>query len=143
MGAGMETARQELRQELYHLQTATRWAIVGWDQITLQRILTSTLVIYAVNSWFEGINAFRHLIDLKVSALARENHPAPEQHPVVLWCQVFQAFLLTNLGQIDESEKISRACLNPYKRLGSGLSCQYAFIIWAQMLPFAANTKQQ
>ncbi len=118
MGAGMETAHQELRQEFYHIRTATRWAIVGWDQITLQRILTSTLVLYAVNNWFEGMDAFRHLIELKVSALVRENHPAPEQHPVVLWCQAFQAFLQTNLGQIDESEKISRTCLNPLQALG-------------------------
>ena len=118
MGARMVAARHELRQELYHLQRAICWAIVDWDMETLHRILTSTLVLYAVNSWFEGFAVLRQLVDLKMDALEQENDPDPGQHPVVLCCRVFQAFLLTNLGQIEESEKISRACLKPLKALG-------------------------
>lgn len=118
IGARMETARLTLRQELFHLQKALQWAITGWDQETLRRILTATLVFYAVYAWYEGVDAFRHLGDVIVEALTQENDPDPEHHPIVMSCRAYQAFLLTNLGQIEESEKISQRCLQPLQALG-------------------------
>jgi tetratricopeptide (TPR) repeat protein len=117
-GAGMESTRQVVRQELYHLQKATQWAITDWDQEALRRILTTTLVLYAVYAWYEGVDALRLLGDLKVKALTRDNDPDPERHPIVLLCRAYQGYLLTNLGQIEESEKISQSCFLPLKELG-------------------------
>ena len=118
MGENMQVARLVLRQELSHLQKAAQWAVGIWDPERLRKILTSTLVFYAVSFWFEGVDAFRLLGDLKVAALSRENDPVPEHHPVVLICRNYQAFLLTNLGQIEESEKISQSCLQLLNALG-------------------------
>ena len=120
----MEDIRLVLRQETYHLQKAAQWAIQMWDQETMHRILTSTLVFYAVYAWFEGVDAFRLLGNLKVAALTRENDPNPENNPMVLCCRTYQAFLLTNLGQIEESERISQSCLEALEALG--LKAEYS-----------------
>lgn len=118
VSASMEATRLMLRQELFHLQKAAQWAITRWDQKTVRKILTSTLVLYAVYAWFEGVAAFRLLGDEMVEALTRENDPDPEHHPIVMCCRAYQAFLLTNLGQIEESDKISQSCLQRLHTLG-------------------------
>jgi predicted ATPase/DNA-binding SARP family transcriptional activator len=118
IGENMEAGSLLLRQEIYHLQKATQWTILVWNQAKLRGILSSTLVLYAVSAWFQGVEAFQHFGKLKLAALRQENDPQPELHPVVLICQVYQAFLLTNLGQIDESESISQRCLQPLHDMG-------------------------
>jgi predicted ATPase/DNA-binding SARP family transcriptional activator len=118
MGGNMEEARQLLREELYHIQKATQWALNVWDQVRLVRVLTATLVLFAVYAWYEGVDAFRRFSDEMVEKLIQENAPKPEHHPVVLVCRVYQAFLQTNLGQIEESEQISQRCLKPLHEMG-------------------------
>ncbi|MFU8827465.1 MAG: AfsR/SARP family transcriptional regulator, partial [Brevefilum sp.] len=118
MGAKMDAVRLTLWKDLFHLQKAAQWAITEWDPERLRRTLTSILVLYAVYGWFEGVDAFRQLGDLLVAALTRQNNPDPEYDAIVMVCRAFQAFLLTNLGQIEESEEISQSCLQPLQALG-------------------------
>jgi tetratricopeptide (TPR) repeat protein len=113
MGSRMLEARQEIRQEFPHVLAAARWIVVKTEKASVSQILISLLAFFAVHGWFEGIDTFRNLSELRMAALREKSNFNPESDPVILSCRVHQAFLKCNLGQIDESDAISCACLKP------------------------------
>lgn len=115
MGARMLATRQEIRHELPHVTTAVRWMVMETDNPPISQLLTSLLAFFAVHGWFEGVETFRNLSEIRLKALREDARSNPESDPVVLSCRVHQAFLQCNLGQIDESEALSCACLTPLR----------------------------
>lgn len=124
IGVNMEANRLTLWQDLFHFHQAAQWAIARWDTESLRRVFSATVVLYAAYGWFEGVAALRQLGHLMLEEATKRNDPDPEHHPVVLTCLAYLAFLLTNLGQIDESEMISQRCLAPLDALG--LKAEYS-----------------
>jgi len=118
MGSQMLAARAEIRNELHHIYAAVQWVSSHWCVESVQKILTSLNVFFAVHGWHEGIDAFRNIIRFTKTALTNDKCSDPSTNPAPMICRAHLAFLLSNLGQIDESEAISSSCLDPLQKLG-------------------------
>jgi len=117
MESDMLLARREIRQELTHVLAAMHWICLHGESASVLETLQVLLGFFAVHVWFEGVNFFAGLAKARKHYLERINLD-PKFDPIVLACCVHQAFLLSNLGQIDESEAISRTCCKALGDLG-------------------------
>jgi len=117
-GRKMYTACNEIRQEKENVRLALKWALVNWDGEKYRKILVALLAFYVVHGWQEGRDAFRDIAQARKEALLAQNSPDWSKDPVYLSARIHQAFLLCNLGVIDESEAISRECFEPLHMLG-------------------------
>lgn len=111
-------ARDEIRQDVENVRAAVHQAVLTWDPETVRGVLTALLSFYVVEDWYEGADMFRDITDRKEEALLKGGDLNPGEDPVVLSARSHQAFLLTNLGQIEESDAISRACVGALEALG-------------------------
>jgi tetratricopeptide (TPR) repeat protein len=114
----MDAARDELRQEIENIRAAVDWAVIHWDIEIVRQILSGLLDYYVVQGWHEGSDTFRDVAQARKEALISNYNSGWANDPIYLSALVHQAFLLCNLGQIDESDAISRECLAPLRRLG-------------------------
>lgn len=111
LGSRMLQARDEIRQELENVRAATDWAIKHWETKPIQKLLVSSLSFFIVHGWHEGILAFKDITRQREEHLHLSGISNLSKDPIILSARIHQAFLLSNLGQIDESEAISRECL--------------------------------
>jgi len=118
MGPRMLPAREEVRQEMENVRVAVGWACLHWEPQAVRKVLISLLCFYTVQGWHEGKDAFRDIAQRRREALLARDHPNPSKDPVILSARIHQAFLLSNLGQIEESQAICRECLEPLDTLG-------------------------
>ena len=117
-GRKMYTACDEIRQEKENVRLALKWALINWDGEKYRKILVALLAFYVVHGWQEGRDAFRDIAQARKEALLAQNSLDWSKDPVYLSARIHQAFLLCNLGVIDESEAISRECFEPLYMLG-------------------------
>ena len=117
MGAQMLQARDEIGQEIDNVRAAINWASLHWEERPARQALMSLLSYYTVQGWYEGRDAFRDIARMRRQALSASGVPDPGQDPILLSARAHQAFFSANLGQIDESEAISRECLKPLREL--------------------------
>lgn len=117
MGSNMLQARNELREEMAHILAAAQWICKHGEVAKVLEVLNALMVFYAVHGWFEGINFFAKLAEERKTFFAGAKY-YPDHDPVVLACLVHQAFLLSNLGQIVESEALSCSSLKPLEQFG-------------------------
>ena len=117
-GAKMYSACHEIRREMDNIRQALKWALVNWDEQAIRKILIVLLAFYAVHGWQEGKDAFRDIAQTRKEALLDQNSSEWSTDPVYLSARIHQAILLCNLGVIDESESISRDCIEPLRKLG-------------------------
>ena len=117
MGAQMLQARDEIGQEIGNVRAAINWASLHWEERSARKALMSLLTFYTVQGWYEGRDAFRDIARLRREALSAREVPDPAQDPILLSARAHQAFFSANLGQIDESEAISRECLGALREL--------------------------
>lgn len=118
MGPRMLQARDEIRLEMDNVRAAINWASVHWPEQPARKMLVSLLWFYAIQGWHEGAVAFHEIARLRRDALLGRNVPDPANDPIVLSARIHQAFYLCNLGQIDESDAISRECLEGLRQSG-------------------------
>jgi predicted ATPase/DNA-binding SARP family transcriptional activator len=111
-------ARDQIRLEMDNVRAAINWASVDWPEPAARKLLLSLMWFYAVQGWHEGADAFQEIARLRREALLARNVPDPANDSVVLSARIHQAFYLCNLGQIDESEAISRECLEGLRQPG-------------------------
>ena len=117
-GRKMYTACDQIRQEKENVRLALKWALINWDGEKYRKILLALLAFYVVHGWQEGRDAFRDIAQARKEALLAQNSLDWSKDPVYLSARIHQAFLLCNLGVIDESEAISRECFEPLYMLG-------------------------
>ena len=117
-GHKMFTSWEEVRREMENIRPAVDWAAVHWEGDKVRKILSVLLTFYAVQGWHEGKDAFRDIAQARKEALCSQNTGDWSNDQVYLSARTHQAFLQCNLGQIDESEAISRECLKPLQALG-------------------------
>jgi len=117
-GHKMYIACDEIRQEKENVRLALKWALVNWDEEKFRKILITLLAFYVVHEWQEGRDEFKDIAEARKEALLAQNSPDWSNDPVYLSARIHQAFILCNLGVIDESETISRECLEPLYKLG-------------------------
>ena len=118
MESEMLQARSELRRELTHILAAMIWICKHGERGLILDALNALLVFYAVhNNWFDGVNFFARLAEERKSHIGDSEYNSGFD-PVVFSCKVHQAFLLSNLGRIDQSEDLSRSCLKPLQKSG-------------------------
>jgi tetratricopeptide (TPR) repeat protein len=118
MGQRMLQARDEIRLEMDNIRSAVNWASVHWPEQPVRKMLLSLMCYFAVQGWHEGAVAFQEIAQLRRNALIGRKGSHPSSDPVVLSALIHQAFYQCNLGQIDESEAISRECLGPLRQQG-------------------------
>ena len=116
-GPEMICARSEIQREMENILFATQWATLNWQATDARQVLTAMLAFYVVYGWHEGRDTFQILARARKDSLQDSNSSNPIQDPLYLIACAHQAFLQTNLGQITESETISRACLQPLRAL--------------------------
>lgn len=114
----MFIAQDEIRQEMDNIRSAVNWAVVNWEAEKLRKVLNVLLAFYTVREWHEGKDAFNHIAQMRKEYLLSRNLDDSLQDTVYLSARIHQAFLQCNLGQIDESETISRECFEPLRSLG-------------------------
>jgi tetratricopeptide (TPR) repeat protein len=119
MGPRMLQARDEVRQEMENVRAAVNWASLHWETQSVRKVLIALLCFYTVQGWHEGIQALGDIARLRREALLTRDIPDPSRDPVILSARIHQAFLHSNLGQIEESEAISRECLEGLAAHGS------------------------
>ena len=103
----MLSARRVIQQDLIHVLTGIRWAAQNWEYAPLQKALTALLVFYSVYGWFKGVEMFKELADLRRTWIEKNGNQLPEFDSAVTTIEIWKAFLLCNLGQIQEFESIS------------------------------------
>jgi predicted ATPase/DNA-binding SARP family transcriptional activator len=111
LGSQMVEARDEIRPEMDNLRTAVNWAISLWAGQPAREMLRSLVCFYALHGWQEGVIAFRDVARIRLEQLISCGWREPEKDPVYLSSRIHEAFFLCNLGEIAESEAISRECL--------------------------------
>ena len=117
-GPTMLQARDQIRMEMDNVRAAVNWAGVHWPEPAAREMLLSLVWFYAVQGWHEGAEAFQEIARLRREALRARNVPDPANDTVVLSARIHQAFYLCNLGLIDESDAISRECLEGLRQPG-------------------------
>jgi predicted ATPase/DNA-binding SARP family transcriptional activator len=117
-GTRMIQARDETRSEIENLRAAIDWACQHWEEGETRRALISLMYFYVCHGWHEGKDVFRDIARLRSQALGARGVPDLANDPVVLASRVHQALFLTELGQIEESEAISRECMKGLIELG-------------------------
>ena len=118
LGDQMYIASDEVRKEMDNIRFAVNWAIVHWEGDKVRKILAGLLAFYAAFGWYEGKDAFMNIAQTRRETLLSQNVLDLEKDPIYLSACTHQAFLLCNLGQIEESDTISRECLEPLCSLG-------------------------
>ncbi|MFC2064006.1 BTAD domain-containing putative transcriptional regulator [Chloroflexota bacterium] len=108
----MVVAREEVRQEIENLRTAVKWATLNWEMDDATEVVRVYFSFYLVHGWHEGVIAFDQL----ASSLRLNKKNSILDDPVYLSCCVHQAWFCSNLGMVEESETISRECLQPLKK---------------------------
>ncbi|MBN1148614.1 MAG: hypothetical protein JXA78_15250 [Anaerolineales bacterium] len=116
-GAQMFRARDEIGKDIDNIRAAIDWACLHWDSQPARKALISLLSFYIVQGWYEGKDAFRDIARLRREALLARGFHDPSKDPILLSARTHQAYFLINLGQIDESEAISRECLGALDEL--------------------------
>ena len=111
LGSGMLKARDEIRPELENVRAAIEWAIKHWETEPIRKLLVTSLSFFIVHGWYEGILAFKDITRQREEHLRLSGISNLSKDPIILSARIHQAFLLSNLGQIDESEAISQECL--------------------------------
>lgn len=111
-------ARDEIRRDVENVRAALHRAVLSWEPDAVRGVLTALLSFYVVEDWDEGAGMFRDLVQMRREALLAEHVSNPEEDPVILSARTHQAFLQTNLGQIEESDAISRVCVSALEALG-------------------------
>jgi tetratricopeptide (TPR) repeat protein len=112
IGSRMLEARDEIRQEMENVRAALNWASLQWGGPAVRRVLIALLSFYTVGGWHEGRDTFKEIAYLRSESPLARGSPDPSKDQAVLSARIHQAFLHCNLGQIDESEAISRGCLS-------------------------------
>lgn len=118
MGSEALQARDEIRPEMENVRAALDWASLNWNTQAVRKALVSLLCSYIVQGWHVGITALRDIAQLRREGLPADDDSARLKDEVILSAQIHQAFLHCNLGQIEESERLSRECLNALSELG-------------------------
>lgn len=116
-GQDMLATRDELRREIENIRAAVNWAVVHWDTEKVGVILNALLTFYVVHGWHEGRDTYAEIAEIRKKALMEQTEPDWANDTIYVCARAHQAFLMCNLGQGDESDVISRACLEPLQRL--------------------------
>jgi predicted ATPase/DNA-binding SARP family transcriptional activator len=117
LGNQMYIAWQEVRREMDNIRLAIEQAVLNWEGDRVRQVLASLLAFYSVQGWHEGKEAFKLIAQARRDALLAKNTEW-KNDPIYLSARAHQAFLLCNLGQIEDSEALSRECLEPLRSLG-------------------------
>lgn len=118
MGLNMLQARDEVQAEFVNIRAAVEWAVQYWEAGPVRKMFISLMTFYIIKSWYEGINGFRDLAQLRKSHLTEQGIADPDKDPIYLSARTHMALLLSNMAQIEESERISAECLDPVKQAG-------------------------
>ena len=118
MGSGMLQARDAMQPEIKNVLTAVNWACLNWESETVRKVLNALLSFYTLQGWHEGMNVLNQIGELREKDLRESSRTDPWQDAVFLCARTHQAFLQTNLGQIDESDEVSKGCLAGLTHLG-------------------------
>jgi predicted ATPase/DNA-binding SARP family transcriptional activator len=118
VGSGMLEAKEEIRNEMENVRAGLQWAALHGETYKARQALIDFCAFYIIQGWHEGRDAFANLARLiKDSYVASEEMGKPDEL-LYMSARVHQAFFSCNLGLIDESEEISRQCLEPLRALG-------------------------
>ncbi len=117
-GTRMLQAREEIRQEIENLHAAIDWACLQWDEVKFRHALIALMYFYVCHGWHGGKDAFREIARQRKEALLARGPVNPTTDPIYLAARTHQALFQTELGQIEESEAISRECVNRLIELG-------------------------
>jgi len=117
MGSRMVSAREEVRQEMENVRAAVHWASLHWETGQILPVFQAYLNFYGVQSWHEGVDAFRNLAVARQEWLLGRKSIHPNTDLIYLSARIYQAFFLANLSQQEESELISSQCLQPLQAL--------------------------
>ncbi|MEE8121807.1 MAG: BTAD domain-containing putative transcriptional regulator [Anaerolineales bacterium] len=104
-----------LAREVANIRAALTWGVVHERQDEARQTLRYALAFYIVHGWFEGYDTFDHLGSLIQSVSSGGDPEKALELPIYLSARIHQAFFAANLGMIEESERISRACLEPLR----------------------------
>ncbi len=104
-----------LTRDVANIRAALVWSVVHERQEEVRRTLRDALAFYIVHGWFEGFDTFDHLGNLIQSVSSSGDPERALELPIYLSVRIHQAFFAANLGMIEESERISRACLEPLR----------------------------
>ncbi|MEN8242018.1 MAG: tetratricopeptide repeat protein, partial [Chloroflexota bacterium] len=113
-GEKMVVAREDIRREIENLHAAMTWAVQHWEMDAATEAVRSYFSFYMVHGWYEGAVAFDQLAAL----IQTKKGTAILDDPTYLSCRIHQAWFCTNLGMVEESEKISMECIQPIQEHG-------------------------
>ncbi len=117
-GTRMLQAREEIRLDIENLHAAIDWACQQWDEAKFRHALIVLMYFYVCHGWHAGKEAFREIARQRKEALTARGVADPTTDSVYLAARIHQALFQTELGQIEESEAISKECLNGVIELG-------------------------
>jgi predicted ATPase/DNA-binding SARP family transcriptional activator/tetratricopeptide (TPR) repeat protein len=118
LGHQMYIAWNEVRREMDNMRMAVDRAVVHGEGERARKILAGLLAFYAVQGWHEGKDTFNSIAQSRMDVIQIKNRGDWKDDPVYLCARAHQAFFLCNLGQIEESEALSKECLEPLSSLG-------------------------
>ena len=108
---------QELRQEMGNIRAAANWSVVHRSVYEVRLMFNGLCSFYVVKGWHEGRDTFRDLALKRKESLISQNNLDWAHDPIYVCARAHQAFLMCNLGQMRESDEISRDCLETLHNL--------------------------
>ncbi len=118
LGTKMLQARDEILRNIENVRAAVDWVCQNQEPQVVRRVLLALLAFYIIQGWHEGVDAFSVIARRRSENLVEKQNIEPARDPVFLCASIHQAFILSNLGQIEESETISRTCMDGLQELG-------------------------
>jgi hypothetical protein len=117
-GLDMITMREEIRGEIKNINAAVKWAIVHWEVEASRKVLVRFFTFCAVQGWHEGKVTYERIARYTKETRSARGISSSSKDVLYLSARVHQAFFCSNLGLVDESEAISKGCLDAQGALG-------------------------
>jgi predicted ATPase/DNA-binding SARP family transcriptional activator len=105
----MTVTREEIRPEIENFRAAVNWAVLNWDMDAATEAVRAYFAFYLVHGWHDGVIAFDQLASL----IQMNRNVSVLDNPAYLSCRAHQAWFCSNLGMVEECEKISEEGLQP------------------------------
>ena len=120
LGVAMQASRRALAPEMGNLRAAMEWSVLHEPSNSALPALADYFSLFIVKAWGEGRDAFAHLAEAILETNAAIDEAAAGRDPCYPSARARQAFFASNLGWIEESDAVSRACLDGLNTFGMG-----------------------
>lgn len=116
-GINLKELRQQIRPEIENLRAAMFWIAINWQPDQACEAMDAYRYFYDVQGFHEGVQVFRDIAEELSLNRRRAGIIDLWRDPVYLCIRVIEAYYLSELGEIDQAERICQSALPGLREL--------------------------